>query len=107
VFNGYCRKCWPRPGSLVRLKGRVRCVANNCQNYTDQGVFCGDLCAPCHAFVAVGMPGDSQAQRNATHFVVHRIGTVISAFLEAHLGEMGRHQPAMADRELAELIRKG
>jgi hypothetical protein len=42
-----------------------RCIVMGCTNTSDEGAFIGDLCAPCHRFVASGEGIHSQAYRNA------------------------------------------
>ena len=45
--------------------GRKKCIVMDCENHTDEGEFVGDLCSPCHRFVASGRGIHSQAYRNA------------------------------------------
>ncbi len=40
------------------------CITHKCQNRKGEGVFVGDLCGPCHSFVARGEP-QGQAWENA------------------------------------------
>lgn len=42
-----------------------KCIVLNCANHSEEGEFVGDLCAPCHQFVAEGKGRYSQAYRNA------------------------------------------
>lgn len=105
VCNGYCKKCWRRADPITHLKGRVRCVVAKCENHTDQGTFVGQLCAPCHTFVSMGLAGNSQAQRNAVDFVARRLGGVVAAFLERQLAFTVKGQPMISDKELLELMK--
>lgn len=108
VFNGYCRKCWLRPDSLVPLKGRVRCVVMYCENYSDQGTFIGTLCAPCFDFVSAGTGYHSQAYRNAFSLVIGRIGKAITSHLASHfdIPPIDCCPPSVVDREIAALVRR-
>jgi len=53
-----------------------KCIVMGCANHANEGTFIGDLCSPCHAFVASGEGIHSQAYRNAkkisprTHMVL-------------------------------------
>lgn len=53
-----------------------RCIVKNCENYEfnptkpideqdSHGEFIGDLCSPCHEYIAGGNSNHSQAYRNA------------------------------------------
>ena len=42
-----------------------RCVVKFCENRSDHGNFVGDICAPCHAFIAEGRGVHNQIFRNA------------------------------------------
>ena len=42
----------------------VACIVKGCINDKSQGRFVGDLCSPCHAFIATGKGNYSQAYRN-------------------------------------------
>ncbi len=42
-----------------------KCIVKECSNRRDQGVFVGDLCAPCYEFVHDRRPNWSQAYQNA------------------------------------------
>jgi hypothetical protein len=33
---------------------RARCLVYRCPNHKDEGVFVGDLCAPCHKMLTTG-----------------------------------------------------
>jgi hypothetical protein len=53
--------------------GRKKCIVMDCANHTDEGKFIGDLCAPCHEFVATGRGVHSQAYRNAKRIEPRRV----------------------------------
>lgn len=48
------------------------CIVYRCENHSDEGVFIGDLCGPCHAFVASPFKASrySQAYRNAVRMAL-------------------------------------
>jgi hypothetical protein len=46
-----------------------RCIVLNCTNFSHEGDFVGELCAPCWAFVCDGLGVYSQAFRNAVDAV--------------------------------------
>ena len=60
----YCNACWERVRFGKELRYRVRCMIPGCQNYTDQGIFRGDFCAPCYNYIVTGRGTTSQAYRN-------------------------------------------
>lgn len=83
--NGYCLKCWASaadardpntdfadPTGFEVLKGRKNCVVLGCENWSDRGVFIGDLCSPCHSFIAKGEGQFSQAYRNSLQIMAHK-----------------------------------
>ena len=41
-----------------------KCVVKDCENHRNEGGFTGDLCNPCHQFIANGEGVYSQAYRN-------------------------------------------
>lgn len=96
-------------------KKHKRCVVMGCQNRSDQGKFVGDLCYPCHSFVAEGTDGacTSQAYRNALNFVWPRIKQSVAAQI-GHLlfGFEGRPHElsplhrggSLTDSELASMV---
>lgn len=45
---------------------RRKCIVKECQNHTDEGLFIGNLCMPCHEYITEGTGRHSQAYRNAT-----------------------------------------
>ena len=45
--------------------GRKVCIVRGCHVHEDEEDFVGDLCAPCHEFVATGRGIHSQSYRNA------------------------------------------
>lgn len=49
--------------------GRKKCVILGCENWSDEGLFVGDLCAPCYGWVVHGSGRYSQAWRNALRSV--------------------------------------
>ena len=42
----------------------MKCKVKDCENHTDQGVFVGFLCMPCHTFLTIGEGTYSQLYRN-------------------------------------------
>jgi hypothetical protein len=40
---------------------RVRCLVHGCTNFSDQGEFVGDLCAPCHKILTTGYVGPTSS----------------------------------------------
>lgn len=42
----------------------MKCIVKDCTNHRDQGLFTGDLCYPCHAYISRGEGIHSQAYRN-------------------------------------------
>jgi hypothetical protein len=75
VYNGYCLRCWhmtsgePGSGPAERLNGRKKCIVLGCENWSDQGMFEGNLCQPCHNFIAKGEDRYSQAYRNSLQII--------------------------------------
>ncbi len=43
----------------------MKCIAQHCTNHSDQGLFIGGLCSPCHEYITTGQGVYSQAYRNA------------------------------------------
>lgn len=39
---------------LLNEEKRMKCIVNNCNNYTDQGEFVGELCSPCYRALTTG-----------------------------------------------------
>lgn len=39
----------------------MKCIVKGCTNYTHEGRFVGDLCAPCHTMLVTGKDGPSNA----------------------------------------------
>jgi hypothetical protein len=71
LLNGqYCHSCVMYCANLAingikfHLRGARSCVIPGCDNRTDQGDFVGDLCAPCHSYIADNEGTHSQAYRN-------------------------------------------
>ena len=50
--------------ALAQTQEAVACIVKGCINDKSQGRFVGDLCSPCHAFIATGKGNYSQAYRN-------------------------------------------
>ena len=50
--------------ALAQEQEPVACIVKGCINDKSQGRFVGDLCSPCHAFIATGKGNYSQAYRN-------------------------------------------
>lgn len=46
---GYCLR------ALAELS-KEKCIVQGCENHRGEGTFVGDLCGPCHSFVARGEP---------------------------------------------------
>ena len=44
---------------------RIKCAVEGCENHSDEGLFRGLLCNPCHSFIAGDKKVFSQAYRNA------------------------------------------
>jgi hypothetical protein len=42
----------------------MKCIVKDCINQTHEGLFIGELCAPCHEFVTKGNGVYSQVYRN-------------------------------------------
>jgi hypothetical protein len=40
---------------------RAKCLVHKCENFTDQGRFVGDLCAPCHQILTTGYVGPTSS----------------------------------------------
>jgi hypothetical protein len=103
-MNGYCEKCLSLScgdsDEILALKGRRRCIVKDCQNYTDQGLFVGDLCMPCHRFVTVGEGAHSQIFRNGLGFFTTRLARHLMMVLDPTY-----QLPSKADLELARLVR--
>lgn len=75
LLNGYCVECVERrAGSGAHLKGARKCVVRDCSNYTDEGRFIGDVCAPCWSFMLTGRANPSQACRNVLREVSKTLG---------------------------------
>lgn len=49
-----------------------QCIVPHCENTSDQGLFVGDLCSPCHQFITTWVPDYSQAYRNHLKLDEHR-----------------------------------
>lgn len=47
------------------MNSRAKCIVKDCANHKHEGLFVGDLCAPCHSFITEVKGRDSQAFRNA------------------------------------------
>ena len=43
----------------------MKCIVKDCINQTHEGLFIGELCAPCHEFVTTGNRVYSQVYKNA------------------------------------------
>ena len=63
--------------SVGKLKSK--CIVKDCPNKRSQGVFVGDLCAPCHDFITTGKVdfGNCQAGRNAVSFAASGLSKLI------------------------------
>ena len=44
---------------------KTKCIVKDCANHKHEGLFVGDLCSPCHAYISEVKGGHSQAFRNA------------------------------------------
>jgi hypothetical protein len=71
LLNGqYCQECVHLrvnhilEGSDVHLRGALKCSIPGCANHTDEGRFVGEICAPCHSYIARNEGTCSQAYRN-------------------------------------------
>jgi len=102
AMNGYCQVCLNLIGdcNMGQLRGRRRCLVMDCSNHTDQELFVGDLCAPCHVFVMKGEGRYSQAFRNS----LRAIATDLTNLLVRALDPTTRGS-SIADDELRKLIR--
>ena len=49
------------------------CIVKNCTNRSNEGLFLGDLCAPCYEFITQGIGKHSQAYRNCLYLLEERI----------------------------------
>jgi len=97
--NGYCGACTQLAGEGVELQGRTKCAVEGCANYTDQGLFVGDFCAPCHDFV-VGDGGKySQAYRNSLKSIFADLSGLLFRVLDPT-----SPAPSIADTELRKLV---
>jgi len=73
---------------------------------SDQGTFVGDLCAPCHTFVATGEGQYSQAYRNSLQIVAASFTkVVVDGLVRACDPTVARLGSSIADQELAKLAR--
>jgi hypothetical protein len=88
LFNGaYCERCLDARGrraeedASYHLHGARRCAIPGCRNHTDERVFVGDLCSPCHGYVFRNRGEHSQAYRNE---VVKASLRKISAWMTAY-----------------------
>lgn len=71
-----------------------KCIVKDCTNLTTEGTFVGDLCMPCHSFIAEGQGVYSQAYRNA-----HEPLRVVAAAILTHDGMIhSMPRPARHDR---------
>jgi len=102
AMNGYCQECLNLVGdcNVGQLRGRRRCLVLYCSNYTDQGLFVGDLCAPCHTFVMKGEGRHSQAFRNSLRTIATDLTNLLVRVLDPTM-----QGPSIADDELRKLIR--
>ena len=108
--NGYCLKCYGSVTEDRPLKGRKRCIAKNCENYSDMGVFIGGMCGPCHLFVVEGNSPYSQLYRNSLQSVISDATLAVKSFLVQLLDPTKQtthlHQGAtISDEELRRLGR--
>jgi hypothetical protein len=73
-----------------------------CENATDMGDFVGNLCLPCHSFLARGEGIRSQAYRNeGERYTKMQIREAV-----AHLNSIVNSQePTLSDQELAKLVK--
>lgn len=101
-MNGYCEKCLSLVGDreVEKLRGRRRCVVKDCANHTDQGMFVGDLCFPCHRYVTSGAGHHSQAFRNSLRTFVVGLANHLLKVLDPTFSA-----PSIADEELLRMIR--
>jgi hypothetical protein len=69
VVDGACDPDWVLNALSAALAQPepepVACIVKDCENHKHQGHFVGDLCGPCHAFIARNEGKYSQAYRNA------------------------------------------
>jgi len=74
-------------------------MVRDCQNYTDQGLFVGELCVSCRKFVVAGEGRYSQAYRNSLKVFLSSLSAHLQKILDpASLTE------SLADRELRNLV---
>jgi len=52
------------------------CIVKNCTNKSNEGLFLGDLCAPCYEFITQGISKHSQAYRNCLYLLEERIKVI-------------------------------
>jgi hypothetical protein len=60
-----CKACHQHRQEQLASEMSKKCITKDCVNRVGEGTFVGDLCSPCHEFVAGGILNHSQACRNA------------------------------------------
>jgi len=109
TMNGFCMDCMKlvHHCPTLELKGRRRCAVMNCENYSDQGIFVGDLYFSCHEFVCRGSGNYSQAYRNSLQIIGRAYAALVKADMVKRLDPTADAygEPCIADRELANIMR--
>jgi hypothetical protein len=68
------------------MKKKIKtCIVYNCLNSSDQGIFIGDLCGPCHEFISKNIGLYSQAAKNALNFTFERITQIFIPLIKNRL----------------------
>jgi hypothetical protein len=58
----------------------VTCIVKNCDNQEGEGTFVGNICMPCHIFIAEGRGVHSQIYRNGLVAAVYAIRHAITKY---------------------------